>query len=762
MSYQGSSGKTYLISEDPHDAIATGGEGSIFSIDATHVAKVYLKQVLSKETDLEAKIRYMISHPPARILKYMSWPTDALYKDGRFVGFVMNKLSGYSQLRDLYSFSIAQSPSVDLRLLVAYNLSNMVNEIHNAGYVIGDFNPKNIGYNDNGTVCFYDNDSFQFKDDKGNLFKCGVNFEGYVAPEVMDETESLKRKLLREGKDASKVQMKDLEVGFTKDTDRFALAVHIFQLMFNGFNPYASIPSSESRTRDSPTVSNASSSRIVPTAEENVKLDNYCFKNGLQPKSAAVPRVDLYPSYITRLFSESFRHLRSNEHRPTAQDWIRAISRYKTDVKQCGKNKEHIIWQSSPICPYCDALDRFSSITRQYTKTLPTRPTPSTIVATSSASGVVATTAQRKPAIGFRFNATANEIQQFNTLYTGRQSYSNISITGSTLNEILRIDQGIVNLLSRYTLDATEQSILNQCKYEISRIKQISQNPAEVLIHLPENDLENKNMKIIVSCPTTGATSEHSFGDVCRIRLPRVDMYGRILDIINCTVSVQYYRRKQEYKYSCDYSFYFNCDYSQLFSSSGPIPATTCLMDVVYCNQVNGVCSGGNIRRWKLVDHSSGNAIVNQNSTRTPLNYDEIKKDNPKLFFAIGIIGLIVFFAFIWHMCNVSENIIWSWKNTWERNPYGEWIYEPYYFGTFGLLSVLVGAILIAIASFISCDDNSVHAIYLGIVGGIGILLWGIISIFWNQFWPILLTAVICVLYLMVVNPFDKIINNKF
>ena len=755
MFYKGSSGKTYLISEDSHDAIATGGEGSIFSIDANHVAKVYLKQILSKETELEAKIRYMISHPPTRILKYMAWPTDALYKDGKFVGFVMNKLSGYSQLRDLYSFSIAQSPSVDLRLLVAYNLSNMVNEIHNAGYVIGDFNPKNIGYSNNGTVCFYDNDSFQFKDDKGNLFKCGVNFEGYVAPEVMDETESLKRKLLREGKDASKVQIKDLEIGFTKDTDYFALAVHVFQLLFNGFNPYASIPSSESRTKDSPAVSNASSSRIVLTAEENVKLDNYCFKNGLQPQSAAVPRAELFPSYITRLFSDSFRHIRSNEHRPAAQDWIKAISRYKTDVKQCVKNKEHIIWKSSPICPYCDALNRFSSITKQYAKTLPTRQTPSRNVAASSASCVMATSAPRKPAVGFRLNATASEIQQFNTLYTKRQSYSNIAINGLTLGEILKVDQDIVKLLSRYPLDTSEQSIINQCKFEISRIKQISQNPIEVLIHLPENDLENKNMKILVSCPTTGSTSEHSFGDVCRIKLPRVDTYGRILNRIDCTVSVQYYRQKDRYRYYCKYSFYFNCDYSQLFTGYNVNLATTYSLDVVYCNEVG---SYRDDRRWKLVNHSPANADINRRSKRIPAKYEEIKKENILLFFAIGIISLIVFIAFIWHMCSVSEDIIWSWKNTWVRDPSGNWIYEPKYFGGFGLASVLVGAIIIIISSYLTCSDNETHAMVMLIVGGIGILLWGAISYFWNQFWPILLTAIISTLYLMILNPLDKVI----
>ena len=742
MSYQGSSGKTYLISEDPHDAIATGGEGSIFSIDATHVAKVYLKQVLSKETDLEAKICYMISHPPARILKYMAWPTDALYKDDRFVGFVMNKLSGYSQLRDLYSFSIAQSPSVDLRLLVAFNLSNMVNEIHNAGYIIGDFNPKNIGYSDNGTVCFYDNDSFQFKDDKGNLFKCGVNFEGYVAPEVMDETDSLKHKLRMEGKDDSNVQMKDLEIGFTNDTDRFALAVHIFQLMFNGFNPYASIPSSENRIRDSPTVSNASSSRIVPTAEENVKLDNYCFKNGLQPKSAAVPRADLYPSYITRLFSDSFRHLRSNEHRPTAQDWIRVISRYKTDVKQCGKNKEHIIWQSSPICPYCDALDRFSSITKQYTKSLPTRPTPSTIVATPSASGVVATTAPRKPAIGFRLNATANEIQQFNTLYTNRQSYSNIAINGLSLGEILKLDQGIVSLLSRYTLDATEQSILNQCQYEISRIKQISQNPAEVLIYLPENDLENKNMKILVSCPTTGATSEHSFGDVCRIGLPRVDLYGRILDRIDCKVSVQYYRKNQWYKYYCEYSFYFNCDYSQLFSGTSSNLNTSCSLDVVYCKDINEVHSGRKNRRWKLVDHSNSNNLLNKTSKRVPLKSYEINNLNPKLFNSILIASLIVYVAFVLYMCSLSYDIVW-WYN------YGG---EPTFFGILGIISIIIGIIVLIFASFSEWFYSHGPWLNVLLVGGVGILFWGVVTIYWNQFWPISLTALVSTFYFSIIT----------
>ena len=752
MTYRGIDGKIYNIPDNPQEALATGGEGSIYDVDNGHVAKIYLNQVLSKETDLESKIRFMISNPPSRILKYMAWPIDALYRDGTFVGFVMNKLTGYSQLRDLYSFSISKSPSVDLRLIVALNLSNMVNEIHNAGYVIGDFNPKNIGYCENGTVCFYDNDSFQFKDGLGHLFKCGVNFEGYVAPEVMDETDALKRRLIREGKDASKVQMKDLDVGFTKDTDRFALAVHIFQLMFNGFNPYASIPSNEIRTRDAPLVSNASSSRIVPTAEENVRMDNYCFKDGRQPKSAAVPRIDLFPNYISRLFSESFRHLRSNEHRPSAQDWVKAINQYRSDVRQCGKQKDHIIWNRSSICPYCEAIDRFSQVTKQYSR-------PSLSGQSRVPASAVST--MPGPSVGFRNNATAAELQKFNTLYAERQSFSNKPITGNSLVSILNLNQHIIGLLSRYTLDPTEQSILNQCQNEINRIKQISLNPISIEIHLPKNDLEGKYQKILVSCPTTGVTGEYSFGDVCHIKLPRTDTYGRILDRVDCTISVQYYRKNQNYRYACEYSFWLNCDYSRFVSGTPTNLAATYSFDVVYCKDLDKYSNGIHAHRWTIIDHSynNSNVVFNQNSVRVPLSYSEVRKEHPNLFRTLGIVCLLVFVALVWYMCSVSHDIIWQWRNTWERDYAGNWIYEPYYFGNWGPFSIIIGIIPLILASFFACHDFKDHMYTVLFVGGIGMLFWGAVTYFWNQFWPIFLVALISTLFLIVLNPFDKILN---
>lgn len=338
MVYTGIKSAVYFLKDTP---FSNGGEGDVFDvINIMAAAKIYHKGVLSSE--LEEKIKFMVEHPPAQsIMDQIAWPKDCLYDDdGKFVGFVMNKLKIDSELGDLYKYPPKNNLNLsnEHKVILAINICRVIAEVHKAGYVFGDFNPRNIGVNlMNGHVAFLDTDSYHlYNKINGKTYRCVVCLNGYVAPELIKRCKN---------KDFKTAPLPT----FTKETDRFSLAVHIFKLLFNGFTPYNGISQNTRRSQANPGVGN-----------EAIELDNYCFKSGNMPMSVATPPLDAFPSYIGDLFCKAFIDGRNNPSiRPSAEDWDKALTRYKTSLKKCVKNSLHFYYNGLNTCPYCEADKRY-------------------------------------------------------------------------------------------------------------------------------------------------------------------------------------------------------------------------------------------------------------------------------------------------------------------------------------------------------------------------------------------------------------------
>lgn len=104
-------------------------------------------------------------------------------------------------------------------IAVAYHLAWAVNYIHQHGYIVGDMNSNNIMIHSDGSITILDVDSFDITDpDTGERFECTVGISEFLAPEL-------------QGRDLRKAK-------FTKHTDEFALAVHIFQLLMGNAHPF--------------------------------------------------------------------------------------------------------------------------------------------------------------------------------------------------------------------------------------------------------------------------------------------------------------------------------------------------------------------------------------------------------------------------------------------------------------------------------------------------------------------------------------------
>lgn len=360
--FYGTNGKQYNLANQP---IATGGEGSIYAVATpiNQVAKIYH----AASSQIERKISIMVSRPPASgVAAQLAWPIDVLRDgSGAFRGFVMNKLDTTHELLQLYKYPPMEFEGITLRhkLIIAQNICAVIDGVHSAGYIFGDFNPMNIGVNlKTGTVAFFDTDSYHIRDPQtNNVFRCNVCLPGYVAPELISACKKYR---------ATHPNDKDVYANmplptFSKETDRFALAIHIFKLLMNGYSPFNGIDQTLTVSQASPGVGDVA-----------VERDNYCFKPGLKPQSVATPSLNTLPKPVQDLFQRAFIEGRTSpSRRPSAREWFTVLEQYEQNLCQCSRNKNHLHYKGISQCPWCEAERAYkasiASLARSSSRTKP-------------------------------------------------------------------------------------------------------------------------------------------------------------------------------------------------------------------------------------------------------------------------------------------------------------------------------------------------------------------------------------------------------
>ena len=326
---------------------STGGEGDIYDIVGLkeRVIKLYHPDRITNE--LEQKIIRMVKRPPNEsILSQVAWPLDAVYDAAsHFCGFLMPRLQITAELSEIYAYPPTSNITYKQKLTIAQNICAVISAVHAEGYVFGDFNPRNIGINtNNGTVAFLDTDSYHIVVDKDSnkAFRCNVCAPGYAAPELLAKCSQHIQ--LNPG-DANKAYATTPLDTFTKETDNFALAIHIFKLLMNGYTPFNGIPETSTASTASPGV-----------GDKAVERDSYCFKPGNKPQSPAVPGIDILPQEIADLFTRAFMYGRVDpKMRPNAEDWYYALQRYEKDLVVCQRNAAHMYKKGLTECPWCAA-----------------------------------------------------------------------------------------------------------------------------------------------------------------------------------------------------------------------------------------------------------------------------------------------------------------------------------------------------------------------------------------------------------------------
>ena len=268
--YRGVNGAVYKVNKD---RIARGGEGSIHEIQNMHeyVAKIFKKN--KRDSEREEKICKMAASKFSnKTSEYTTWPLDVLYDEYGFAGYVMRRAQYNNSLSELYSNS---KYDLKVRLYAAYNLCAAIEEIHNMGQVCGDLNPRNICINLNENdkdvykVTLVDTDSYHFITDK-KIYRCEVGLAEYLAPEIQKKV-------------CGEITLKNAPLPtFTKETDLFALAVHVFCLLMGGSHPFACAKRANgqlSNTMEQMAGEEIGESVVAPQPIENIKSGFFPFWN---------------------------------------------------------------------------------------------------------------------------------------------------------------------------------------------------------------------------------------------------------------------------------------------------------------------------------------------------------------------------------------------------------------------------------------------------------------------------------------------------
>lgn len=342
-SFTGRKGKQYWLGKK----IGAGAEGTVYQVDSdTEKAAKIFHEGKKNPVVMRRKIETMI-HMPIRpvvdgILR-AAWPQDILVDGDRFVGYVMPYVKAPYEIFQVYREDAARDrilPGYTWKYSVqyAYNLSWVVWYMHMNNIVIGDMNMKNIHINDKGEVVIIDCDSFDITDSStGEHFPCTVGLPELLAPELQN--------------------VGRLENGcFSRESDDFSLAIHIFRLLMKNADPFGA-----------KTISKRKPSLPECKANEAIMKGECVYVKEIPGKKAPdwVPPFELLPEDIRNAFDRTFNYteltsVRNIRKRTTAEEWNKILLKYALAepnpyLKMCSKNKKHIYPAHNTECPWCAA-----------------------------------------------------------------------------------------------------------------------------------------------------------------------------------------------------------------------------------------------------------------------------------------------------------------------------------------------------------------------------------------------------------------------
>lgn len=138
---------------------------------------------------------------------------------------------------------------------------------------------------------------------------------------------------------------------FSLETDNFALAIHIFQLLMNGTHPFTC------------RVPKPTASTVAPQPIDNIENGVFPFLNPTKgtdiPKFA--PPLSILTNELQSLFRRAFVDGHNNPSaRPKPNDFYSALEAMKGKLEGCSKNQNHQFLNTLTDCPWCRVDENMS------------------------------------------------------------------------------------------------------------------------------------------------------------------------------------------------------------------------------------------------------------------------------------------------------------------------------------------------------------------------------------------------------------------
>lgn len=309
-------------------SLGGGKEGEVFEVlGSRYVAKVF--RASNRTPEREHKLRLMAAHPPVdptRGIGHISicWPLKLVFEPpDRFAGFLMPRVDTAScpqLLRFVFPKYYPRVFSWRNQLEIAANLAGAVAALHEAGYVVGDLNLKNIHVTRSCLVTSVDCDSFQVPDPAGGrVLRCPVGVPEYTAPEFQGLSFS--------------------EVDRTASSDVFAFSVILCQLLLTGTHPFAG---GSGQTR-----------------EENIGVGDSIFQHHVLPRGSPSPEV--LPPLLLDLLRLCFHDgHRDPSRRPGMKGYAETLQKAREEIQACKSEPErHTYGSHLRSCPWCEMASQY-------------------------------------------------------------------------------------------------------------------------------------------------------------------------------------------------------------------------------------------------------------------------------------------------------------------------------------------------------------------------------------------------------------------
>ena len=284
----------------PGHKLGAGGEGTVYAVVDRPGSVMKIWHPGKTPQDADGKLMHMVRNPVTPDLGaawFITWPEHLLQENGVTAGFTMpilNPDQSWEPIVEYYNRRAAQNTEqeqgrelrIDDRVRMARNLALGFRAVHNAGYVIGDVNEKNVEVNRQNDIAMVDCDSYGFMDPAtGRTFHNRVGRPEFQAPEAQGGYDNR-----------------------TQNHDRFGLAVIIFHLL-TGYHPY--------------TVTNRPDHSLPGD-----RIKDWLFPPASRSLSAPAAYDEAWEALTARqqdLFRRCFDRNFQGTSRPTPEEWVEAL-----------------------------------------------------------------------------------------------------------------------------------------------------------------------------------------------------------------------------------------------------------------------------------------------------------------------------------------------------------------------------------------------------------------------------------------------------